>query len=367
MKSPPHKNASTDYIAGVIPRLRRELLARYDSSGRALPWRVRPEDRAKGVVADPYAVWLSEIMLQQTTVPHGTPYWEKFLKRWPTVLDLASADRDDVMAMWAGLGYYARARNLHKCAQLIRDDYDGRFPETEKQLLKLPGIGPYTAATMAAICFDEPTNIVDGNVERVISRLYGESAPLPKSKNILRDLAAPIADPKRPGDYGQALMDLGATICSPKNPNCGSCPWSFACRAYKDGNPESYPVKIKKMRPVKYGAVFALISDGHILVRQRPDKGLLGGMLELPSSKWEASLPDEPLSFAPAPKNWEKCEGHVNHVFTHFELRLDVYRAQTAERLGEIWMDIAKMGDFAVPTLTKKAILLAINEYNVII
>lgn len=306
-------------------------------------------------MVDPYAVWLSEIMLQQTTVPHATPYWKKFLTRWPTVNDLAGAEQDDVLAAWAGLGYYARARNLHKCAKVIRDDHGGVFPRAEKELLKLPGIGPYTAATLAAICFDEPTNIVDGNVERVIARLFAEDAPLPKSKNILRDLAAPLADPDRPGDYGQALMDLGATICKPKNPSCDVCMWSFACQAFKDGNPEDYPVKIKKDRPVRYGAVFALLNDGKILLRKRPDDGLLGGMFEVPGTDWELVMPDAPLSAAPLPKNWEKCDGQVRHVFTHFELRLDVYRAEGSDGEG-IWVRLGGLKDYPVPTLTRKVI-----------
>lgn len=357
MKVSPHIPRT---IQDNIPKLRADLLRRYDESGRTLPWRVRPEDRKRGVVADPYAVWLSEIMLQQTTVPHGTPYWKKFLERWPTVMDLANANRDDVLAMWAGLGYYARARNLHKCAGIIRDDFAGQFPKTEKELLKLPGIGPYTAATMAAICFNEPTNIVDGNVERVISRIYAESSPLPKSKPLLRDLAAPIADPDRPGDYGQALMDLGSTVCTPTSPKCDICPWQFACRAFKEGNPESYPQKTKKIRPVKYGAVFALICDDAVLLRQRPDKGLLGGMLGLPGTSWDTVMSEDPLAFAPDQKNWEKCDGQVKHVFTHFELRLDVFRAESSgQNIDGIWAQKDNLVNFAIPTLTKKAIKLA--------
>ena len=340
-----------------IPRLRSELLDWYDRSGRQLPWRVRPEDRAKGLRPDPYAVWLSEIMLQQTTVPHATPYWLKFLERWPAINDLAAASLDDVLAMWAGLGYYARGRNLHKCAITIRDRFGGRFPSTERELLTLPGIGPYTAATMAAICFGEATNIVDGNVERVIARLYAESAPLPKSKKILARLAAPIADPERPGDYGQALMDLGATVCTPKRPDCENCIWAFACQAFKDGNPTDYPVKTKKDRPVKFGAVFALSHKGQILLRRRPEDGLLGGMLELPGTSWETTLPSDPTGAAPAARNWEKCEGQVKHVFTHFELRLDVYQAQIQnDRPKGIWAGLDELENLAVPTLTKKAI-----------
>ncbi len=345
-----------------IPRLRRDLLAWYDRSGRTLPWRIRPEDREKGALPDPYKVWLSEIMLQQTTVPHATPYWRKFLSEFPTIDDLARADQDKVLAMWAGLGYYARARNLHKCARVIASEFRGKFPQSEKELLKLPGIGPYTAATMAAICFDEPTNIVDGNVERVISRMFRVHTPLPNAKSELRNLAGTIADPGRPGDYGQALMDLGATICTPKSPKCEICPWSFECQAFRHQDQANYPVKVKKVRPVKYGAVFALINDNQILMRKRPEKGLLGGMFELPGSPWTAKSPDNPLEFAPATRNWEKCAGQVKHVFTHFELRLDVYRAQGDAKLNGIWAALDKLSDYAVPTLTKKAIMAALNE-----
>ncbi len=345
-----------------IRRLRHDLLSWYDLSGRTLPWRIRPEDRNNGVVPDPYAIWLSEIMLQQTTVPHATPYWLKFLEAFPTVKDLAAADRDRILAMWAGLGYYARARNLHKCAQMVAYDYDGVFPNSETELLKLPGIGAYTAATIAAICFDEPTNVVDGNVERVISRIYRVETPLPKAKNEIRALAGKIADPDRPGDYGQALMDLGATICVPKNPNCEICPWDWACAARKQGNPEKFPLKIRKQRPVKYGAAFALICDGHILLRKRPDQGLLGGMLELPGTGWEAAAPEDVLNYAPSAKNWEKCDLVVRHIFTHFELRLDVYRANAKDReIQGIWADTNNLTAYAIPTLTKKAIKLALT------
>ncbi|NNE56934.1 MAG: A/G-specific adenine glycosylase [Hellea sp.] len=348
-----------------VPNLRARLLDWYDQQGRILPWRIRPEDRARGMSADPYAIWLSEIMLQQTTVSHATPYWKKFLARWPSVIDLANANRDQVLTEWAGLGYYARARNLHKCAEVVRDRFGGQFPETERQLLDLPGIGPYTAATMAAICFGEPTNIVDGNVERVISRLYGEAAPLPKSKLLLRKLAAPLADPDRPGDYGQALMDLGATICTPRAPQCSACPWNLACRALRDGEPEKYPQKIRKVKPVKFGAVFALIYDDHILLRQRPDKGLLGGMLELPTTTWNEAMTDRPFEYAPTDKNWEKCSGQIKHIFTHFELRLDVYRAASkAQTLDGIWAKTKNLSNYPIPTLTKKAIKLALDEVN---
>jgi A/G-specific adenine glycosylase len=307
--------------------MRELLLAWYDAEGRTLPWRVRPEDRAAGKTADPYAVWLSEIMLQQTTVPHGTPYWHKFLETFPTVTDLANAPRETVLGLWAGLGYYARARNLHKCAQIIRDDYGGVFPETEKELLKLPGIGAYTAATMAAICFDEATNIVDGNVERVISRIFAVQTPLPKGRKELRIRAGEVAPPQRAGDYGQALMDLGATVCTPRSPACECCVWQNYCAAYVAGTQTDYPKKApKKKQPIRYGAVFLAENQGAFLVETRPDQGLLGGMLGLPGTDWESEPVEQPLQFAPFSSDWDRLDGFVRHVFTHFELRLDVYR-----------------------------------------
>lgn len=339
-----------------IKRLRADLLVHYDAHGRTLPWRVRPEDRAAGVTADPYAVWLSEIMLQQTTVPHATPYWEAFLSEFPTVTDLANADRDKVLAMWAGLGYYARARNLHKCAQHVRDAHGGVFPQTEAELLKLPGIGPYTAATMAAICFDEATNIVDGNVERVISRLFAVDTPLPKSRAEIRALAGTIADPERPGDYGQALMDLGSKTCTPRSPKCDECPWSWACAARKAGNQTDYPKKIKKKKlPVRHGAVFILRCKDAVLLERRPDTGLLGGMMGFPGTTW-GDTPKDPLACAPLKRNWEKVDGRVKHVFTHFELRLDVYTAETGERIAGEWAELGEIKDYALPTVFRKCL-----------
>ena len=339
-----------------IKRLRADLLAHYDAHGRTLPWRVRPEDKAAGDVADPYAVWLSEIMLQQTTVPHATPYWQSFLAEFPSVTDLANADRDRVLTMWAGLGYYARARNLHKCAGVVRDEHGGVFPQTEADLLKLPGIGPYTAATMAAICFDEATNIVDGNVERVISRLFAVESPLPKSRAEIRTLAGTLADPDRPGDYGQALMDLGSKTCTPRAPKCEHCPWAWACAARKAGNQTDYPKKIKKKKlPVRHGAVFILSCKGAVLLERRPDKGLLGGMMGFSGTEW-GDKPEEPLASAPMKRNWEKADGQVKHVFTHFELRLDVYVAETGEQITGEWAEVSEIGDYALPTVFRKCL-----------
>ena len=325
-----------------------------------MPWRIRPEDRKAGQIADPYAVWLSEIMLQQTTVPHATPYWGKFLAEFPAVIDLANADRDRILTLWAGLGYYARARNLHKCAGVIRDEYTGEFPKTEAELLKLPGIGPYTAATIAAICFDEATNIVDGNVERVVSRIFKIEAPLPKSRPEYRRLAGTLAPQKRAGDYGQALMDLGATICTPRSPKCEACPWRDDCAAHKDQTQTDYPKKLKKAKlPIRYGAAFVLRNEDAVFLVRRPDKGLLGGMMGFPGTTW-GEKPNEPLKAAPAKRNWEKCEGEVKHVFTHFELRLDVYRAEAENKAIEgIWAPLGSIKTYALPTVMKKVLLIA--------
>ena len=338
-----------------ISEMRAELLRWYDEQGRTLPWRVRPEDRSRGVVPNPYAVWLSEVMSQQTTLAHATPYWEKFLDSFPTVSDLANADRDTVLSMWAGLGYYARARNLHKCAGVVRDLHSGVFPTDEKTLLNLPGIGPYTAATIAAICADEATNIVDGNVERVISRVHAYDTPLPKGRKGLRELAGTMVRDDRPGDYGQALMDLGATICSPKSPTCVLCPWSKWCVAHSNSEETLYPKKEKKKPvPVRYGYAYVLRCGDEILVEQRPDKGLLGGMLGVPTSAWGDKPTDH--SAAPIKRNWERV-GEVKHVFTHFELRLEVYVA-TIEKISEgQWVEDIS----GLPTVFRKVVEKSLN------
>jgi A/G-specific adenine glycosylase len=339
-----------------VLKMRAALLQWYDEQGRVLPWRVRPEDRARGIAPDPYAVWLSEVMSQQTTLAHAAPYWEKFLAAFPTATDLADAPREDVLSMWAGLGYYARARNLHKCAGVVRDDFRGTFPTNEKTLLSLPGIGPYTAATIAAICADEPTNIVDGNVERVISRMFAVADRLPKGRKALRALAGRLVRDDRPGDYGQALMDLGATICSPKNPSCETCPWSSWCKAYALGQQTEFPKKDKKKpTPIRYGYVYVLKSGDYVLAEPRPDKGLLGGMLGLPTSAWGAKPKDHSAAPVPkdGPRNWQRI-GAVKHVFTHFELRLDVFGADAVTRDKKNWIK-----DFSgLPIVFQKAVTL---------
>ena len=339
-----------------VSHMRAALLRWYDAQGRTLPWRVRPEDRARGRVPKPYEIWLSEVMSQQTTLAHATPYWRKFLEAFPTATDLANAERDLVLSMWAGLGYYARARNLHKCAAVVRDEYDGAFPTDEKTLLTLPGIGPYTAATIAAICADEATNIVDGNVERVIARTFAYENSLPKGRKGLRELAGTLVRADRPGDYGQALMDLGATICSPKSPTCLLCPWSQFCVAHAEGEEILYPKKEKKKpTPVRHGSAYVLRYGNHILVEERPDKGLLGGMLGVPTSDWGVKPEDH--GAAPILRNWQNV-GEIKHVFTHFELRLDVFVAEVDELIDGKWIEDIS----GLPTVFRKVVETALQN-----
>ncbi len=329
--------------------LRAALLTWYDAAARLLPWRVGPAARARGERADPYGVWLSEIMLQQTTVPHATPYFLTFTRRWPRVSDLAAAPEAEVMAAWAGLGYYARARNLIACARAVTERHGGVFPDTEAGLRALPGIGPYTAAAIAAIAFDRPANVVDGNVERVMSRLFAVETPLPAAKPELTALAAGLVTPDRPGDWAQALMDLGATVCKPKAPLCEACPLARFCQARAAAAPETYPRKTKKAdRPRRWGAAFLLLRGDEVALVQRPPRGLLGGMLGLPTTDWGPGAPD--FSQAPVAAAWRPA-GRIEHVFTHFHLTLDVYRA---EGDGDfVWTRLEDLG--ALPSVFLKA------------
>ena len=309
-----------------------ELLRWYDVHARAMPWRVPPADKIAGLRPDPYAVWMSEIMLQQTTVAAVTAYFQRFMARWPTVSDLAAAQDADVMGEWAGLGYYARARNLLKCARAVVTEHGSQFPADHAALLKLPGIGPYTAAAISSIAFDLRHTVVDGNVERVMARMFDEHTPLPAAKPILTDLAERLTPAQRPGDYAQAVMDLGATICSPKSPACGICPWRDPCAARAAGTAADLPRKTpKKAKPVRHGTVYlAQRGDGAWLLETRPEKGLLGGMLGWPGSDWvDANLPRP--SGAPISANWVKLDGEVRHTFTHFHLILDVMVANVPE------------------------------------
>ncbi|MBL8555787.1 MAG: A/G-specific adenine glycosylase [Phenylobacterium sp.] len=318
--------------------LRAQLLAWYDENARALPWRVGPHDRAAGVRADPYRVWLSEVMLQQTTVPHASPYFLKFTARWPTVTDLAREDDGEVMAAWAGLGYYARARNLLACARAVAGEHGGVFPDTEEGLRTLPGLGPYTAAAVGAIAFDLPTNVVDGNVERVMARLYAVEQPLPDAKPELKRLAAALVGADRPGDWAQALMDLGATVCRPKAPLCDRCPIAGRCAGLATGAPETYPKKTAKAeRAHRYGVAYVLTRGDQVALIRRPPRGLLGGMLALPTSEWRAARWSDAEAHAAAPADapWRGV-GEVEHGFTHFTLTLRLLRAE-GDADGVIW------------------------------
>ena len=301
------------------------LLDWYDRHRRELPWRAPP-----GTRADPYHVWLSEIMLQQTTVATVKPYFQKFLNTWPTVADLAGADREDVLKAWAGLGYYARARNLHKCAQTVVERHGGVFPDTRAALLDLPGVGPYTASAVAAIAFDAREAAVDGNVERVISRLFALETPLPDAKPEISERAQSLVPAERAGDYAQAVMDLGATVCAPRKANCLICPLTEVCRGRAAGLQDVLPYKrAKAAKPTRYGIAFWVErDDGAVLIRTRPDKGLLGGMSEIPSTEWsETGVPGDPAGHAPVAARWTKLGGLVRHTFTHFHLELEVWAA----------------------------------------
>jgi A/G-specific adenine glycosylase len=350
-----NKHSATEGAAG--PAL---LLAWYDRHRRRLPWRPPP-----GEAADPYRVWLSEIMLQQTGVKTVGPYFEKFIARWPDVEALGSASLDDVLRMWAGLGYYSRARNLHACAVVVRRDHGGVFPDSEEGLRALPGIGPYTAAAIAAIAFGRRTMPVDGNIERVVSRLFAVEEPLPQAKPLIQELATRLLGETRAGDSAQALMDLGSSICTPKKPACALCALNGDCAARARGDQEIFPRKApKKTGTLRRGAAFVITRGEELLVRSRPEKGLLGGMTEVPTSDWIAAQEDKAaLQQAPALNGiarWHRKAGLVTHVFTHFPLELVVYTSKAPSRTrapdGMRWVPIATLKDEAFPNLMRKVI-----------
>jgi A/G-specific adenine glycosylase len=341
------------------------LLDWYDRSRRRLPWRAEP-----GAKADPYAVWLSEIMLQQTTVQAVKPYYKRFLTLWPRVENLAAAPVEDVMKEWAGLGYYSRARNLHACAKTVAAELGGVFPCDEAGLRALPGIGPYTAAAIAAIAFGKRAVVVDGNVERVVSRLYSIEDAMPAAKPIIRTRAGEITPDDRAGDFAQAMMDLGATICTPRKPACAICPLTAMCSARASGEAERFPLRAAKTeRPRRLGAVFyARRADGCVLVRTRPPKGLLGGMSEFPGSAWSADFDLKTArEHAPLSARWRKLAGTVEHVFTHFALSLAVFRADVPVDAiapeGCRWRREDRLEqEEALPSLMQKVAVLARGE-----
>ncbi|MEM8795155.1 MAG: A/G-specific adenine glycosylase [Pseudomonadota bacterium] len=349
-----------------------DLLSWYDRHARVLPWRISPKDRAKGISPDPYRIWLSEVMLQQTTIAAVKDYFERFTNRWPSVEELASAERDDVLGAWAGLGYYSRARNLKACANLVASEYGGIFPDTEAGLKALPGIGDYTAAAIAAIAFDEPATVVDGNVERVITRLHALEEPLPGAKKTIRKLASALTPDNRPGDYAQAVMDLGATLCTPRKPACALCPWSEGCEARRAGNAERYPLKKPKgEKPTRFGHAFVAIRrDGAVLLRKRPDKGLLGGMSEVPGSDWHKDKGDlQPAAtLHPFDAQWQSLKVPVLHTFTHFHLQLFVHKTETPLAVktpyGCYWAPKASLATEALPSVMKKVIEAALPGHT---
>lgn len=349
------------------PSFSDRLLAWYDHRARVLPWRTGPAERARGLRPDPYRVWLSEIMLQQTTVEAVKPHFDRFLAAWPNVAALAAASLEDVLSAWAGLGYYSRARNLHRAAQTIHRDHGGSFPDDIAALRALPGIGDYTAGAIAAIAFDRPALAVDGNVDRVMARQLMLGVPPAAAKPAIRAHLATLAPAHRHGDFAQALMDLGATVCMPRRADCGSCPVADGCAARAGGNPLDFPVRARKpARPRRRAAAFVAIAlDGAILLRRRPERGLLAGMSEPPTSHFSSRSDGETgIEAAPFPADWQGC-GSVTHLFTHFELDLHVWCARTDRFPAPQGMRWAEPGEFdreALPTVMRKAIGLALES-----
>lgn len=344
-----------------------KLLGWYDRHHRDFPWRVAPEQRLHGVVPDPYQVWLSEIMLQQTTVQTVRPYFLKFLEKWPDVNALAAASDEDIMKAWAGLGYYSRARHLKKCAELVASNYAGRFPDKEDALKALPGIGDYTAAAITAIGFGAHAAVVDGNIERVVARLERLETPLPAAKASIRVTMHRLTPHERPGDFAQAMMDLGATLCTSRKPTCSLCPISSHCKAANSVDVERFPIKPpRKERPIRRGAAYVAVSaEGAILLRQRGQTGLLAGMTEVPTSGWTARK-DGALGTQAAPfKGQWRQTATIKHIFTHFELRLDVYRLDLPEEkpfADGWWSPASDVFGEALPTVMKKAINAATDK-----
>lgn len=358
-----YKRPDSDVVA-----FRTAILDWYDTHARVLPWRARPHEKP-----NPYHVWLSEIMLQQTVVAAVIPYFQKFVEKWPTVQDLAAADTDEVMANWAGLGYYARARNLLKCAQIVAELHNGVFPDDEKALKALPGIGNYTSAAVRSIAFNKQATVIDGNIERVISRLYAIKTPLPDSKLEIKakaDILSESSKDLRAGDYAQALMDIGAGVCIPQSPRCGVCPLSRYCQGRVQRVAAELPYKKKKaVKPQRYGHIYLITNENNdILLHKRPEKGLLGGMLGFPTSEWiddHSGLAHIDIAANPIPmgKNVE-----INHAFTHFNLKLKGVRANLHEKITNssedyIWIHIDDIVDIGLPTVFKKFAKLIVRNH----
>ncbi|WP_034453429.1 A/G-specific adenine glycosylase [Bartonella quintana] len=349
-------------LTTIMHEISSRLLSWYDQKHRHLPWRITPEEQRQGIRPDPYRVWLSEIMLQQTTVEAVKPYFKKFLKLWPDLSSLAKASQDDIMKAWAGLGYYSRARNLKNCAQQLVETYAGQFPQSAKALRTLPGIGDYTAAALAAIAFNHPVAVIDSNVERVVTRLFAITSVLPKAKAEIKEKTQKITSFNRPGDFAQAMMDLGATICTPRKPSCLLCPLQSFCKAEKMQKVESFPVKApKKERPSNTGIAFVVLNEKQqIYLEKRQGKKLLDGMTQIPNNIGINN--ENGLQNAPFTANWQ-FKGQITHVFTHFSLKLDVYYISGVQEMkceNGWWCDIHHLAEQALPTVMKKAIALAI-------
>jgi len=354
---------ATEQNSNFSPR----VLAWYDRYHRTLDWRVSPRDIAEGVRPDPYRVWLSEVMLQQTTIGAVKSYYARFVKQWPTVDTLAAAEDNDIMKAWAGLGYYLRARNLKACAEVVLREYDGQFPATQKELRALPGIGDYTSAAIAAIAFGVPAVVIDGNVERVITRFRLIATPLPKAKAEVKAFLSAVVPHDRPGDFAQALMDIGSTICTPKRPACALCPLREDCTVLAScDDPDCLPVKKPKPdKPLRHGAAFVAVRpDGAVLLARRPGSGLLGGMSGVPTTSWTARQDGETgKDAAPFAAGWQQAP-EISHVFTHFQLHLTVFKAQipAVDPPEGMWWSMPRdLPDEALPTVMKKVIESAIT------
>ncbi|QTD57061.1 A/G-specific adenine glycosylase [Parasphingorhabdus cellanae] len=366
-----------DRITGEAQDITAKISAHYVDNARNLPWRVPPKLSVSGMLPDPYHVWMSEVMLQQTTVAAVIAYFQKFTQRWPTVADLAAADEADVLAAWAGLGYYARARNLHKCARHVTEQLDGMFPSQEAELLKLPGVGAYTAAAIAAIAFGQRAVVVDANIERLVARLFAIDRPLPKGKADIRMGMDALTPKDGAGDFAQACMDIGASICSAKAPKCGICPLQEHCAAYAAGDQERYPVKPpKKAKPVRKGRFFWIEQDEKLLLVTRPPKGMLGSMRALPDDNWAAGTDGH--GKPPLDGDWQLHENVVQHSFTHFSLEVDlaVYQSEkivinTGDNKSTevglkpddmLWWPLDGIEDAGLPTLFAKAVRWAVKQ-----
>jgi A/G-specific adenine glycosylase len=361
MPSAPHDPTPQDVDVDKPLNKRRALLEWYDAHGRVLPWR---EKSSPARAPDPYKIWVSEIMLQQTTVAATIPYFTRFMAAFPDLKSLAQAPLEEVLRLWAGLGYYARARSLHRAAQALAAL--GNYPQDEAGWRRLPGIGPYTGAAIAAIAYDQPANVVDGNVERVMARLHAVEAPLPGAKAQLRELAGALVGVERPGDYAQALMDLGATICTPRSPNCPACPWAIWCRGLATGAPARFPLKSPKAaRPHRQGIAFALLRKDAVFLIRRPPRGLLGAMPALPSTPWREEGWDlgEALAHAPSQAHWRPL-GDVAHVFTHFSLTLSVWTASGDTSIEGAWTPIETLPSAGLPSVFAKAAALILADRN---